>query len=93
MIQILQKQVIKKLTDGTLDGYITGIDRSKDGDFENLSTHIYRGTFSNPEEGLCKWSMNDDGGFSIWRNNVSRRGFCKICLRKLLSELKVSQQT
>lgn len=78
--------VIKKLEHGELKGFITGMDRSVDYT-EGLVAHIYRGTFDEPTEGLCAYSMDKDGYFSIFRNNVGRKGVCRICLKKLMKEL------
>jgi len=79
-------EIEQKLRDCTLEGYITGMDRSKDW-LDSLSAHIYAGTFDAPEYGLCKRSMDSGGGFSIFRNNVGRKGICKICMRKLMRNL------
>lgn len=81
-----KKQVLKKLEDGELDGYITGMDRSVDWT-ESLVAHIYRGEFDAPTEGLCAYSMDEDGYFSIFRNNIGRKGVCRICLKKLMKEI------
>ena len=72
--------------DCTLKGYITGMDRSKNW-VDQLVAHIYAGSFNEPEYGLCKWSMTETGYFSIFRNNVGRKGICKICLKKLEKSL------
>jgi hypothetical protein len=72
-----------------LDGFITGMDRSKDDSHKlNKVAHIYRGSFYEPGDGMCKRSMGKDGYYSIWRNNVGDKGICKICLRNVHKELK-----
>lgn len=60
---------------------ITGMDRCTRGD--RLVTHLYDGTFTNPGLPMCKrgWNRGADG-YSIFRNNISRRGVCKVCERR-----------
>lgn len=72
-------KLIEKLKDIELDGYITVVDRSKD--YPVGMTHIYRGTFNEPEEGLCRYSPD-----SFFRNNYTNK-FCKLCLKRLEKEL------
>lgn len=80
------ENIIKKLHNCELNGYITGMNRSVTWT-DSLVAHIYRGTFNEPENGLCKKSMDENGGYSIFRNNIGRKGICKICLRNLIKEL------
>jgi len=66
-------------------------EKDKDGNYLIMS----------PIEPLCQWGWNRfDGlytwdrkkhkgnGYSIFRNNISKRGICKICERKVLEEIK-----
>lgn len=70
--------------------YLPGQFRGENG--ENMVTHLYTGDFSNPGFPMCsrgwqrKWFDKDgkieDYEYSIFRNNVSRAGLCKVCLRR-----------
>lgn len=79
------REIEKALRDCDLDGYITGMDRSKEW-VDNLVAHVYKGTFHNPKMGMCNRSMNENHGFSIFRNNVGRKGICKLCIRAVIKE-------
>jgi hypothetical protein len=68
-----------------MDGYIIGLDRSVE-HFESRHSHIYKGTFSEPTRAMCKYGCDEDGGFSIFRNNPGI-GICKNCLRNTLKDL------
>jgi len=63
------------------EGYITGLSREA-GALERLVAHLYKGSFSDPGNPMCKRGWNRGYGYSIWRNNVGRRGICKVCLRR-----------
>jgi hypothetical protein len=66
---------------GIPEGYITGRDRTDDGD--RKVTHLYHGDFGDPGLPMCKRGWNGDlGGYSIWRNNIGPKGVCKVCLRR-----------
>ena len=47
-------------------------------------SHLYKGDFSNPGYPMCKNGWNRDNGesYSIFRNNISKKGVCKVCLRR-----------
>jgi hypothetical protein len=70
--------------------YITGVFRGDNG--ENMVTHLYDGDFSNPGYPMCsrgwnrKWYDKDgkieDYEYSIFRNNISNVGICKVCLKR-----------
>ena len=70
--------------------YIPGQFRGNNG--ENMVTHLYKGTFSEPGFPMCsrgwqrKWYDKDgkieDYEYSIFRNNVSNAGICKVCQRR-----------
>ena len=70
--------------------YITGVFRGDNGD--KMVTHLYQGTFDKPGNPMCsrgwqrvwydKNGKVEDYEYSIFRNNVSELGICKICLRR-----------
>jgi len=70
--------------------YITGVFRGDNG--ENMVTHLYTGTFSDVGFPMCSlgWQRKYfdkegnliDWEFSIFRNNISHKGICKICQRR-----------
>ena len=70
--------------------YITGVFRGENG--QNMVTHLYQGTFSDPGFPMCsrgwqrKWrdasGKIEDWEYSIFRGNISNAGICKICLRR-----------
>lgn len=66
------------------NGYITG--QSRDHDDDHKVTHLYKGTFDEPGLPMCKRGWNRDNGtaYSIWRNNISPGGICKICLKRAI---------
>jgi hypothetical protein len=70
--------------------YITGVFRGDNG--QNLVTHLYQGTMSDPGFPMCsrgwqrKWYDTEgnleDYEYSIFRNNISAVGLCRVCLRR-----------
>jgi hypothetical protein len=64
------------------DGYIPGQNRTHKDDPK--VTHLYKGDFNDPGLPMCVRGWNRDNGesYSIWRNNISSGGICKICLRR-----------
>jgi hypothetical protein len=67
-------------------GFIPGLGR----DFPHPKrAHLYRGTFSDPSEPLCRFGWNRDAGeaFSIWRNNIGAAGICRLCIKRARREL------
>lgn len=68
------------------EGYITGLDRNN----QDTVAHLYEGTFDEPGNPMCRrgWNRRDGHGFSIFRNNVGRKGICKVCMRRALKGLK-----
>ena len=64
--------------------YIPGADRSPREESDKRRTHLYRGAFDTIEGPMCLWGWNRDYGtsLSIWRNNISVRGLCRICVRR-----------
>ena len=70
----------------TPEGYISGLDRND----QHLVSHLYKGTFSEPDLPMCVrgWNRSDGDGYSIFRNNVGDAGICKICMRRALANKK-----
>lgn len=66
------------------EGYISG--QSRDHNDDHKVTHLYKGTFSDPGAPMCKrgWNRDEGTGYSIWRNNISPVGLCKICVRRAM---------
>jgi len=70
--------------------YVTGMFRGDGGD--NMVTHLYLGDFSNPGLPMCSrgWQRVyfdesgelEDWEYSIFRNNISNPGLCKVCMRR-----------
>lgn len=75
--------------------YVTGVFRGDGG--ENMVTHLYKGTMSNPGFPMCSrgWQRKyfddngklEDWGYSIFRNNMSNVGMCVICWRRAHANL------
>lgn len=73
--------------------YITGVFRGEGG--QDKVTHLYAGTFANPGNPMCSrgWQRRwyDESGklidweYSIFRNNISRKGICQVCLRRAMN--------
>lgn len=82
-----QAKIYNKLILGEMDNFILGLDRSPNA-HKRFVSHIYRGTFSNPGNPMCKrgWNRGKDG-YSIWRNNIGLRGVCSICLKAVDKEI------
>lgn len=75
--------------------YVLGMFRGDNG--ENMVTHLYNGSFSEPGFPMCSrgWQRKwyDDNGkiedyeYSIFRNNVSSVGICQVCLNRAYKKL------
>lgn len=75
--------------------YTTGVFRGDNG--QNMVTHLYNGNFNDPGFPMCSRGWNrvyyDKNGnvidyeYSIFRNNISRPGICKICVRRAMLQL------
>lgn len=75
--------------------YVSGVFRGDGG--ENMVTHLYKGTMSNPGHPMCSrgWQRKSfdkkgkliDWEYSIFRNNWTEKGLCKICERRANSNL------
>lgn len=64
------------------DGYIYGLVRDPIETNFHVA-HLYKGTFSDPGDPMCKRGWNRGiNGYSIWRNVLGNIGICKICLRR-----------
>jgi len=78
------------------ENYITGVFRGDGG--ENMVTHLYKGDMQNPGFPMCsrgwqrKWYDKDgnieDYEYSIFRNNITNKGICKVCMRRAESGLQ-----
>lgn len=65
------------------DGYIAGLVRD-DYEHNRHVTHLYKGTFNDPGDPMCRYGWNRlEWGYSIWRNVIGSSGLCKICLRRV----------
>lgn len=62
------------------DGFIPGMFRGDNG--ESQVTHLYEGTFSDVGNPMCQNGWHYGDSYSIFRNNVSKKGICKVCLRR-----------
>lgn len=62
-------------------GYIVGLSRIRP---DTTVAHLYKGTFADPGLPMCARGWNRDGGesYSIFRNNVGKRGVCRTCMRR-----------
>ncbi len=70
--------------------YVTGMFRGDGGD--RMVTHLYKGSFDDPGFPMCArgWQRKFynkrgklvDYEYSIFRNNLSSAGLCKICERR-----------
>jgi hypothetical protein len=69
------------ITYGIPFGYIPAMDRV---DGENKTTHLYKGTFGDIGNPMCKhgWNRDDGTSYSVLRNNISNKGICKTCLKR-----------
>lgn len=74
-------EVEQELIKNEVPGLIIGLKRVPLPKCNTYHSHVYTGTFSDPEEPLCPYGWNDGDGYSIWRGNVGR-GICKRCLKK-----------
>lgn len=68
------------------DGYIAGLGR--DVPHPPLA-HLYKGTFAEPGNPMCRHGWNRDEGtdYSIWRGNIGAKGICRVCLLRALAGL------
>ena len=67
------------------EGYLPGMFRGDNGD--DKVTHLYKGNFADPGLPMCKRGWQYGDSYSIFRNNISKRGICKVCLRRALKGL------
>lgn len=69
------------------DGYITGLSRrrvrrDRSGEVQYTVSHLYKGTFSEIGQPMCKRGYEEAGDISIWRGNIGPKGVCSVCLRR-----------
>jgi len=67
------------LTSNIPEGFIVGLSRRRPG---AKTSHLYKGTFSEPGQPMCKRGYESAGDYSIWRGNVGENGICAVCLRR-----------
>lgn len=68
------------LTSNIPEGYIVGLSRRRVP--RAKLSHLYKGTFADPGQPMCKRGYEKAGDYSIWRGNVGENGICKVCLRR-----------
>tara|TARA_R110000868_G_C10925066_1_gene765958 strand:+ start:1403 stop:1651 length:249 start_codon:yes stop_codon:yes gene_type:complete len=77
-----EEKMLDKLLNTELTGFIYVIDRSI---INPRTTHIWSGTFSEPDKPMCK-----NAPYSMFRNNFAGK-WCKTCVKNTLKEL-INQQ-
>lgn len=75
--------------------YVTGVFRGDNG--QNMVTHLYKGTMNDPGFPMCsrgwqrKWydekGKIEDYEYSIFRNNISSPGICRVCMKRAIKNL------
>lgn len=70
---------------GIPQGYVAGVSRKEGGKYRK--THLYKGTFAEPGLPMCTYGWNGGDHYSIFRNNISKKGICDICLGRALKGL------
>jgi hypothetical protein len=75
------------LTSDLPEGYITGLSRRRvtrdsKGEVQYTVSHLYKGTFAEIGQPMCKRGYEAEGDISIWRGNVGPKGLCSVCLRR-----------
>lgn len=75
------------LTRDIPEGYILGLSRrrvwrDRSGEVQYTVSHLYKGTFSEIGQPMCKNGYEDAGDISIWRGNLGLKGVCSVCLRR-----------
>ncbi len=62
------------------EGFIPGMFRGDGG--EKQVTHLYEAPLDNPNNPMCAKGWHYGDHYSIFRNVVSKKGICKVCLRR-----------
>ncbi len=75
----------RELTRHSMSGYLLGLDRSRAN--EHLMSHIYKGEYDGPMEGMCSKAP-----YSIFRNNLTR-GICRTCLKNTMKDINTITHT
>jgi hypothetical protein len=75
------------LTSDIPEGYIAGLSRRRvrrdhNGDVQYTVSHLYKGTFDEIGQPMCKSGYEAEGDISIWRGNIGPKGLCSVCLRR-----------
>jgi hypothetical protein len=75
--------------------YVSGVFRGDGGN--KMVTHLYQGTFGEPGHPMCSrgWQRKyydeegrlEDWEYSIFRNNWTNKGLCKVCERRANAKL------
>lgn len=60
--------------------YVIGMSRKGNGD--KVVSHLYKGDFEDPGLPMCRMGWNDGDSYSIFRNNTSAKGICKVCMKR-----------
>ena len=81
------------LTSSIPQGYIPGLSRRRvwrdaRGDVQYTVSHLYKGTFSDIGQPMCKRGYEEAGDISIWRGNIGPKGLCSVCLRRARAGLE-----
>ena len=81
------------ITSNIPEGFITGLSRrrvwrTRPGDVQYTVAHLYKGSFSDVGQPMCKNGYESAGDISIWRGNVGPKGICNVCLRRARAGLE-----
>lgn len=81
------------LTSDVPEGYVIGLSRRRvwrgaSGDVQYTVSHLYRGSFRDVGQPMCKRGYEEAGDISIWRGQVGPKGICSVCLRRARAGLK-----
>lgn len=85
--QLKNALFFNRLTRHNIVGYVLGLDRSRPN--HNLVSHIYKGEYDELEKGMCPKAYDEHGGFSIFRNNLTK-GICRNCLKNTFDDINLS---
>lgn len=81
------------LTGNIPDGYITGLSRRRvwrhrAGEVQYTVAHLYKGSYGDVGQPMCKLGYEKAGDISIWRGQVGPKGICSVCLRRARAGLE-----
>ena len=70
------------------EGFIAGQKKLGGGILNPLTlvSHLYKGSFDDipKDSGMCRHSYGPDGSISIWRNMLTAKGICSVCLKRAI---------